>query len=155
MSEGKPIIERMAEIYLDGFDDDPLFYLSDIRQYNEPNFIGKNGRFYLCRCYECDNEFGKDNYYPSRASGQCAWCGWKGDPEIIAYIWCKMILAGETDMHETRELLEISKEIRPKLLPALGELTLEEIKNRYPAQYGMAKRGISYEVLDEDDGYPD
>ena len=36
-----------------------------------------NGKVYLERCYDC----GRENYAPSVASGQCAWCGSKAIPE--------------------------------------------------------------------------
>jgi ribosomal protein L37E len=37
-------------------------------------------KFYLIRCYEC----GKENYLPSVATGQCAWCGsTKTDKESV------------------------------------------------------------------------
>jgi Zn-finger protein len=144
----------MAKTYLDGFDEDPLLNHPDIRQYDEPNFVGKNGRFYLCRCYSCGGERGTDNWYPSRASGRCFSCGWKPDTEIVAYIYCKMVIAGKTDMNEVREI-----KITPTTMPdGKRGLTIEEIERLYPAQHGMAKRGVSYveyQVLDEDDGYPD
>lgn len=48
------------------------------RNYEEPNFFSEEGKFYLVRCFECDKVLGKENYLPAVATGQCAWCGWKG-----------------------------------------------------------------------------
>ena len=36
-----------------------------------------NGKLYLTRCPQCERE----NYAPSVASGQCAWCGWEEEKE--------------------------------------------------------------------------
>jgi ribosomal protein L37E len=54
-------------------------------QLRSPNFIGKDGNFYLVRCFNCG---GTENYLPAVASGVCAWCGWskeraKDDKEKI------------------------------------------------------------------------
>jgi len=149
----QPIGVRLAQTYLDSFDEDPLLDLKDIRQYNEPNFVGKNGKFYLCRCFECPDAGprGTDNYHPNRALGICTWCGWKRDTEIVAYIYSKMVVAGKADMNEVREV-----KITPITMPSGKRgMTIEDIEREYPAQHGMGKRGISYEILDEDDGYPD
>lgn len=158
MSQQKlPIEVRLAQTYLDSFNEDPLLDLKGLEQYSEPNFVGKNGRFYLVRCFNCvgtDYE-STENYGPAVATGRCAWCGWKPDPEIIAYIYAKMVVSGKVDMHEMRELKEERFPVQILVLPDKRPMTIEEVKEKYPAQYGMAKRGISYQVLDEDDGYPD
>lgn len=147
-----PIAVRLAQTYLDSFDQDPLLDLEDIRQYDEPNFVGKNGKFFLVRCYKCDDTHrGRENYIPSAATGCCAWCGWKPDPEIIAYIYAKMVIEGKADMHELREIKVI-----PQSMPEKRGMTLEEIAEAYPTQYAYGKRGVCYEPSDtEDDGYPD
>jgi ribosomal protein S27E len=41
-----------------------------------PNFWS-DGQFFLVRCFECNKEYGTENYAPAVASGECAWCGWK------------------------------------------------------------------------------
>jgi hypothetical protein len=41
------------------------------------NFRDEEGNLYLVRCYACNKEIGTENYAPSVASGQCAFCGWK------------------------------------------------------------------------------
>lgn len=46
------------------------------RQSMEPNFRDKNGKLFLVRCYACGGERGTENYGPTVATGQCAWCGW-------------------------------------------------------------------------------
>jgi len=46
------------------------------RNLDKPNWISK-GTLYLVRCYECDPEYGRENYAPAVATGQCAWCGWE------------------------------------------------------------------------------
>lgn len=51
------------------------------RNYDKPNFKGKDGRLYLIRCYECGGEYGRENYAPAVADGVCAWCGWKGESD--------------------------------------------------------------------------
>ena len=51
-----------------------------VDQDRPPNFRGKgeyNGQLFLVRCFACGGECGRENYAPSVASGQCAWCGWK------------------------------------------------------------------------------
>lgn len=48
-------------------------------QDRKPNFRGNDGNIYLVRCYACDPKVGRENYAPSVATGQCAWCGWKED----------------------------------------------------------------------------
>jgi hypothetical protein len=156
MSQPKDSIGvKLALRYLDSFDEDPLLNLKDIRQYSEPNFIGNNGRFYLCRCYECPDasDRGSDNYHPNRALGICTWCGWKPDTEIVAYIYSQMVVAGKADINELREIKVDVQDIEQ--MPDMRGMTIEEIERRYPAQHGMAKRGINYGILDEDDGYPD
>lgn len=45
-------------------------------QDKHPNFR-KDGKLYLVKCYKCDPKYGRENYAPAVASGQCAWCGWK------------------------------------------------------------------------------
>lgn len=42
-----------------------------------PNFRDENENLFLVRCFACGGKFGKENYIPSVASGQCAFCGWK------------------------------------------------------------------------------
>lgn len=42
-------------------------------QLRPPNLIGKDGKFYLVRCFNCG---GTENYLPAVASGECAWCNW-------------------------------------------------------------------------------
>lgn len=41
-----------------------------------PNFNTEDGWF-LVRCFSCEgySERGRENYAPSVATGQCAWCG--------------------------------------------------------------------------------
>jgi hypothetical protein len=34
------------------------------------------GWLYVQRCFVCEPERGRENYAPSVAKGQCAWCGW-------------------------------------------------------------------------------
>jgi hypothetical protein len=50
-------------------------------QLKPPNFIGKNGKLFLVRCYNCGGEHGTENYLPAVASGQCVWCGWPEEVE--------------------------------------------------------------------------
>jgi hypothetical protein len=40
------------------------------------NFRSEEGKLYLVRCYACEPKYGRENYMPAVASGQCAWCGW-------------------------------------------------------------------------------
>mgnify|MGYP003405059196 CR=1 FL=1 len=47
------------------------------QQLRRPNFRGKKGTIFLVRCFLCEPKRGLENYLPSVASGQCAWCGWK------------------------------------------------------------------------------
>ena len=47
------------------------------------NFRDENGKLFLVRCFNCDPEYGRENYVPAVASGQCAWCGWKEEDEEI------------------------------------------------------------------------
>lgn len=42
----------------------------------EPNFKGKEGKWFLVRCFECGGKIGQENYIPDVASGICAWCGY-------------------------------------------------------------------------------
>ena len=152
----RTIAERLAEKYLAGFEDDPLLDHPDLKQYAEPNFVGRNGRFYLVRCFKCDSSpRGRENYIPGGASGRCGWGGWKPDVEIVAYIYSKMVLAGEADMNELREM----KVQQPPGQPEKRGMDMDELEMHYPAQVGFAKRGVryvpEYKVLDEDDGYPD
>lgn len=163
MSQQELRIEvRLAQTYLDSFDKDLLLNLKDIRQYSEPNFVGMNGRFYLCRCFECldAGDRGTDNYHPNRALGMCTWCGWKYDTEIVAYIYAKMVVAGKVDMHELRELKIDYHPFRrpitmkmPVKTPDCG-MTLKEIKERYPEQYEEALSQYTPEDQ-EDDGETD
>ncbi len=50
------------------------------RNYQHPNWVS-DGQLYLLRCYNCDPVHGQENYAMAVASGQCAWCGWKGERE--------------------------------------------------------------------------
>lgn len=45
-------------------------------QNKPPNFIGKNGDFFLVRCFNCGGDYGRENYLPAVASGECEWCNW-------------------------------------------------------------------------------
>ncbi|KKK66212.1 hypothetical protein LCGC14_2966370 [marine sediment metagenome] len=45
------------------------------------NFIGKNGKLFLVRCFNCEPEYGTENSAMAVVSGQCAWCGWKEDKD--------------------------------------------------------------------------
>lgn len=45
-------------------------------QGRHPNFR-EDGKLYLVRCFACEPKRGRENYMPSVATGQCAWCGWK------------------------------------------------------------------------------
>jgi len=47
-----------------------------IRNLGKPNFMS-NGRLFLVRCYECDPNYGMENYAPAVSTGQCSWCGWE------------------------------------------------------------------------------
>jgi hypothetical protein len=158
MSQPEQSIEvRLAETYLESFDEDPLLNLKDIRQYSEPNFVGKNGNFYLVVCYVCPGvgDRGRENWKMNAASGVCTWCQWKYDVEIVAYIYAKMVVSGEVNMHELREMkIDYHPFRRPITMPDKRGMTLEEIKEKYPVQHEIGRR-IKYEVLDEDDGYPD
>lgn len=41
-----------------------------------PNFRDGRGRFYLVRCFVCDDGIrGRENWGPAVAEGRCAWCG--------------------------------------------------------------------------------
>jgi len=53
----------------------------DGNQDKEPNFRGKDGKLYLVRCYACEPRYGRENYMPAVATGQCAWCGWQEKPK--------------------------------------------------------------------------
>ncbi len=154
-----PIEVRLAQTYLDSFHGDPLYYLKDIKQYGSPNFVGKDGRFYLCRCFVCPDagDHGTDNYHPNRALGMCTWCGWKHNTEVVAYIYAKMVVAGKVDMNELKELkIDYHPFRRPYTMkmpvktPDCG-ITIEEIKERYPEQYEEALSQYTPENQ-EDDG---
>ena len=105
---------------------DKLLGLKDIQNYDEPNFVEfKDGepQLYLVRCYQCSDiaGWGRENYTPNIASGRCTWCGWKPDPEIVEEIMKnKMVTSG---------------------LPIKRGMTLDEIKERYPAAYQAAIKG--------------
>lgn len=45
-------------------------------QLRDPNFFGRDGSFYLIRCYHCDPEYGRENWAMAVATGTCNWCGW-------------------------------------------------------------------------------
>lgn len=55
-----------------------------INQERGPNFRGEDGRLFLVRCYVCEPTRGRENYGPSVATGQCAWCGWEESAEVRA-----------------------------------------------------------------------
>ena len=126
---------RVAKIYLENFETDPLLGLKDIRNYTPPNFIGDNGKLHIVRCYQClgHEERGRGNYGPNVASGMCTWCGWKPNPEILSYI----------------KAIRIVKQLPPKM-----GMTIEEIKERYPDQYEEALSQYTPEDQ-EDDGETD
>lgn len=44
-------------------------------QNRPPNFIGKNGKLFLIRCFICQPDYGRENYTMAVVSGRCAWCG--------------------------------------------------------------------------------
>lgn len=48
-----------------------------VKQDRPPNFRDEDGNLFLVRCFKCAPDKGRENYMPSVASGQCAWCGWK------------------------------------------------------------------------------
>lgn len=50
------------------------------RNFSRPNFMS-DGKLYLTRCYECGGAYGKENYLPAVATGQCAFCGWSSTKE--------------------------------------------------------------------------
>ncbi len=134
MSE-QDIQRAVTKAYLESLDKDPLLGLKDIRNYTEPNFIGKdNGELYLVCCYECPGckDRGRENYKPNAKFG-CAWCGWKPDRQILDYIKAIRIL---------------------KMLPPKRGMTIEEIKERYREQYEEAVSQYTPEDQ-EDDGETD
>lgn len=45
-----------------------------------PNWIDKDGRLFLVRCFVCGPKWGTENYALAVASGRCAWCGWPDEP---------------------------------------------------------------------------
>lgn len=134
----KDFERKIAETFLSGVEGDPLLGLKDIKNYTEPNFIGRdNGELYLVRCYQCPDseERGRENYKPNARHG-CAWCEWKPDRQILDYIKAIRIL---------------------KVLPPKRGMTLAEIRDYYPEQYDEAlrahKAGRDYTPDDqEDDG---
>ncbi len=165
----QPIEVRLAQTYLDSFDKDPLLDLKDVKQYDKPNFIGKSGKFFLIKCYECPTagDHGIENYHPNRPLGICTWCGWRYNTEIVAYIYAKMVVTGEVDINELRELkIDYHSFRRPITMPVKTPdcgMTIEEIRKKYPEQYDEALRahktefhlahGESYTPDDqEDDG---
>ena len=107
------------------------------KNYHHPNFINKDRKLYLVRCFMCgDLERGRENWAPAVASGQCAWCGWSPRQDIIDAI-----------------VEAVIEQVRNG--PKRG-LTLDEIKERYPDVYEAALEGKAYDPSDtEDDGYPD
>lgn len=115
--------------------DDILLGLKDIKNYHHPNFIGKNRKLYLVRCYECDKEYGRENYVMNVSAGVCTWCGWAADQEIVDAIVNRMMEELRNDPY----------------------LTLDKIKEKYPHVYEAAvERAEKYTSGDtEDDGYPD
>ncbi len=155
-----PIEVRLAQTYLDSFHGDPLYYLKDIKQYDKPNFVGKTGNFYLIRCYECPTagDHGISNYHPNRPLGICTWCGWRPNPEVVAYIYAKMVVTGKVDVHRLRELkVDYHPFRRPITMPVKTPdcgITIEEIKERYPEQYEEALSQYAPEDQ-EDDGETD
>lgn len=51
----------------------------DIRtlQNRPPNFRDEKGNLFLVRCFNCNSDYGRENYVMNGASGVCTWCGWK------------------------------------------------------------------------------
>ena len=47
-----------------------------------PNFRDKEGKLFLIRCYNCEPNFGTENYAPVVSKGVCAWCGWKEEKDL-------------------------------------------------------------------------
>jgi hypothetical protein len=48
-----------------------------IDQDRAPNFRASDGRLFLVRCFACEPRYGRENWAPVVAAGQCAWCGWR------------------------------------------------------------------------------
>ena len=46
-----------------------------------PNFRNDRGEMFLVRCFECNKDFGRENWAPAVASGECAWCGWNDEKD--------------------------------------------------------------------------
>lgn len=53
-----------------------------VNQEKSPNFRGEDGKLFLIRCFSCGGERGRENWAPSVATGQCAWCGWQENKEV-------------------------------------------------------------------------
>ncbi len=49
------------------------------------NFTDEDGKLYLVRCLNCadSGDRGRENWAPNVASGVCAWCGWREEPNAI------------------------------------------------------------------------
>ena len=125
--------QKVAAIFLENYDEDPLLGLKDIKQYSEPNFVGDNGKFYLSRCFVCPDagDRGRDNYYPNRALGLCTWCGWRPNPEIVTYIHARQVLSNPPE-------------------PKRG-MTIDEIKEKYPEQYEEAYEQVHGRLPEDTD----
>lgn len=139
---------KVAEVYLEGFGEDPLIGLKDINNYNEPNFIDhKTGKFHLVRCYQCPYMGGRGNYAPNVSSGKCTWCGWEPDLEILGYIKAMKIMSDTGALPDDR-VCQAGQDFG---------MTLKEIREKYPKQFDDAlrahKAGVTYTPYNqEDDG---
>lgn len=45
-------------------------------QDREPNFRDEQNNLFLVHCFNCDYEFGRENYSSVVSCGYCNWCGW-------------------------------------------------------------------------------
>jgi len=59
-------------------------YARMVNQDRPPNFRNEEGDLYLVRCFNCDEEHGRENWAIAVATGQCCWCGWKENDEETA-----------------------------------------------------------------------
>ena len=55
------------------------------KQDKPPNFRDEDGQLFLVRCFVCDEVYGRENWAPAVASGECAWCGWHENRSIKDY----------------------------------------------------------------------
>lgn len=48
-----------------------------------PNFRNKDGRLMIIRCFACPDAgpYGKENWGPAVATGECAWCGFRDEKD--------------------------------------------------------------------------